>query len=167
MTAEPDPRMVAGRVERLLEQLRGSPDPRAAKVAEELVGCLVRLYGAGLERIVAMVGPHRSPELCADPLVESLMLVHDLHPLDAEARIRRALDRLGPAAGEVRFDGIDAAGVVRVHLAGGHGCRSSARAAVASALRDAAPEVTGVEVDVTPVPPPLLHITRRPAPGAV
>ena len=34
--------------------------------------------------------------LAADPLVESLLLVHDLHPLDADARIRRALEQVGP-----------------------------------------------------------------------
>jgi len=152
-------------VERLLEQLRRGPDPRAARIAEELVTCLVRLYGAGLERIVAAVGPPLHRRLCEDPLVESLLLVHDLHPLDADTRIRRALDRIGSHAGQARYEGIDDGGVARVRLvAAGQGCRSSARAAVESAVRDAAPEVAGVVVEVDTAPP-LLSI-GRPGPGA-
>jgi hypothetical protein len=95
-------RAAADRVDRLLAQLRGGPDPGAARVAEDLVRCLVQLYGTALERIVEIGGPRLSEELCADPLVESLMLVHDLHPLGPDARVRRALDRVRRYAGELR-----------------------------------------------------------------
>jgi len=166
VTAPDRARAVAVRVDQLLEQLRRGPDPRAALVAEELARDLVRLYGAGLERIVATVGPQRTRELCADPLVESLLLVHDLHPLDADTRVRRALDRLG-WAGEARYDGIDDGGVARIRLAGGSGCRSSARAAIGAAIRDAAPEVTDVVVEIEAAPPPLLSISRRPGLEAI
>jgi hypothetical protein len=161
VTAPDEAHAVAVRVDRLLDQLRRGPDPRAAAVAEELARGLVRLYGAGLERIVTMAGPQRTRELCADPLVESLLLVHDLHPLDADTRVRRALDR-PEWSGQVRFDGIDDGGVARVRLAGGSGCRSSVRAAISRSIRDAAPEVTDVVVDVEAAPPPLLTIMRRP-----
>jgi Fe-S cluster biogenesis protein NfuA len=168
MTAAHDARVDADRVDRLLEQLRTGPDPRVALVAEELVRCLVRLYGAGLERIVAIVGPQGSHDLCDDPLVESLMLVHDLHPLDADTRIRRALDRARPSAGELHYHGVDDSGVAHVRLSdSGHGCRSSVRKAIESAIREAAPEVTGVVVEVTAVAAlPLLQISRRPGLGA-
>jgi Fe-S cluster biogenesis protein NfuA len=160
MSASGDARAAADRVDRLLRQLRSGPDPRAAAVAEDLVRCLVQLYGSGLSRIVALVGPERSADLCADPLVESLFLVHDLHPLDAETRIRRALDRLFPGA--VRFDGIDAGGVAHVRVTGdGSGCRTSVRTAVESAVADAAPEVSGVVVEIATAPP-LLQIASRP-----
>jgi Fe-S cluster biogenesis protein NfuA len=154
----------ADRVERLLAQLRSGPDPRAALVAEDLVRCLVRLYGAALERMVEISGPRLCEEFCADPLVESLMLVHDLHPLDADARIRRALQRLRHLTGELRYDGIDDAGVARVRLPGGApGCRSSQRQAIEAAVREAAPEVDGVAVEAEAAAPPLLQITMRAA----
>jgi hypothetical protein len=162
MNAEPDVHAAAKRVDRLLEQLRSGPDPRAAAVAEELVRCLVRLYGAGLERIMATVGADLGRDLAADPLVESLLLVHDLHPLGPDARIRRALDRI--PAGSTEYLGIDGDGVVRVRVSGGRGCADrSLRQAVTTAVRDAAPETTGVEFDVAPAPPVLLQISRRPA----
>jgi hypothetical protein len=57
--------------------------------------------------------------------------------------------------------------VARVRLAGGSGCRSSVRAAISRSIRDAAPEVTDVVVDVEAAPPPLLSITRRPGSAVV
>jgi hypothetical protein len=150
-------RSVGDRVDGLLEQLRAGPDPRAATVAEELARCLVQWYGAGLERIADIVGQQQLHELAADPLVESLLLVHDLHPLDVDTRVRRAL---GAFAG-VQHDRVDGDGTAHVRLTGsGHGCRSSVRAAIEAAIQDAAPEVTGVLVGAAP--PPLLQISLRP-----
>jgi Fe-S cluster biogenesis protein NfuA len=163
VTAPLDAREAGDRVERLLAQLRSGPDPRAAVVAEDLVRCLVTLYGAALERIVEISGERLRHEFCADPLVEGLMLVHDLHPLDADTRVLRALDRIQPHTGELRYDGIDALGVARVRLPGGGGaCRSSLRRAIESAVREAAPEVNRVVVDAEATPLPLLQITPRP-----
>jgi Fe-S cluster biogenesis protein NfuA len=149
--------VAADRIDRLLAELSAA-DPRAAAAAEELTRCLVQLYGAGLARIVDIAGAERTAELCADPLVENLLLVHDLHPLDADTRIRRALRG---CPGELEYRGIDAAGVVRLGLAGG-GCGSARRVAVdriEAIVRQAAPEVAGIEVDT---PRPLLQVTRRP-----
>jgi hypothetical protein len=145
------------RVEALLAELRARSGPEAADVAEELVSCLVRFYGAGLEAIIRTIGGDQRLQalLIADPLVESLLLVHDLHPLDADARVRRALGRLGTGA---EFLGIDEAGVVHVRL--GHGCGSTT-AVVEQAVSDAAPDTAGVSF--APREAPLLQITRRPA----
>jgi hypothetical protein len=145
------------RVEELLAELRARSGPEAAAVAEELVTCLVRLYGAGLEAVMRVVGDDSRLQalLIADPLVESLLLVHDLHPVNADARIRRALGRLGAGA---EFLGIDDAGVA--HVRPGGGCGSSA-AAIEQAVADAAPEITRVQL--VPREAPLLQIGRRPA----
>jgi hypothetical protein len=132
-------------------------------VAEDLVRCLVRFYGAALERIVEIGGQQLRRELCADPLVESVMLVHDLHPLEPDVRVRLAVDRARAYAGELHYDGIDDRGVARVRLSGtGHGCRSSLPGVIESAVREAAPELTGVEVEVEASAPTLLQITSRP-----
>jgi hypothetical protein len=152
-----DARAAGERVEALLAELRARSGPEAADVAEELVTCLVRLYGAGLESIMRIIGDDSSllARLIADPLVESLLLVHDLHPLDTGTRIRRALGRIGAGA---EFLGVDDAGVAHVRL--GSGCGSTA-AAVEQAIAEAAPETTGVLL--APREPPLLQISRRPA----
>jgi hypothetical protein len=152
-----DARDAGLRVEALLAELRARSGPEAADVAEELVSCLVRLYGTGLETIMRTIGNDSRLQalLIADPLVESLLLVHDLHPLDPAARTRRALGRLGTGA---EFLGIDEAGVAHVRL--GKGCGSTTEA-VEQAVTNAAPELTGVEFAAREAP--LLQITHRPA----
>ena len=179
MAGARDARATGERVEALLAELRTRAGPQAVDTAEELVGCLVELYGAGLSAIVAILGadPDAGPRLldalAGDPLVESLLLVHDLHPLDADTRINRALERLRPQlgshAGVIEYLGIDDQGVVRLRLtASGHGCGSSSgpvAQTLQEAVTEAAPEVAGVHVEevAAPAAAPLLQIMRRPA----
>jgi len=167
------------RVEKLLAELRSHGGPQVAATAEELVGCLVELYGAGLAEIVrilgedAEAGPRLLDALAADPLVESLLLVHDLHPLGIGTRVERALEavmpKLGSHAGHAEFLGVDDQGVIRLRLErGGHGCNSTAAAyttAIEQAGAEAAPEAAGVDIEVVEVPAelPLLQIGRHPA----
>ncbi len=169
---------VGDRIEEILGLLR-SGDARAAAAAEELVGLLVGLYGDGLGHIMAAVGDagpagtELLAKLTADPLVENLLLLHDLHPLDVDARIQRALDQvrpyLGSHAGGVEYIGVSD-GVARLRLEGScHGCPSSTvtvRLAIEDAVKNAAPEVTEVAVEgmtePTPPSPALLQISRRP-----
>jgi Fe-S cluster biogenesis protein NfuA/nitrite reductase/ring-hydroxylating ferredoxin subunit len=173
-------RDVGARVEELLAALRsgGAPDP--GPVAEELVRLLVGLYGDGLGRIMAVLQDAGAPgaalldRLTDDPLVESLLLLHDLHPLGVDARVQRALDRvrpyLGSHAGGVEYLGVHD-GVARLRLEGScHGCPSSTvtvQLAIQGAVQEAAPEVTDVVVEgmTAPPGPQLLQIGRRPDTG--
>ena len=178
MAARRDAHTTGERVEGLLAELRSRAGPQASDTAEELVGCLVELYGAGLTEIVRILGedsagPRLLDRLAADPLVESLLLVHDLHPVDTGTRVQRALDRvlpsLGSHPGTLEYRGIDDEGVVHLRLElSGHGCGSSApavRQAIAEAVTEAAPETAAVDVEEVEVPAelPLLQIMRRPA----
>jgi len=168
---------VSSRVEELLSALTSGEFGSAGPAAEELVRLLVGLYGDGLTQIVSVLAGHGDDgaailaELADDPLVEGLLLLHDLHPLDADARIQRALDRvrpyLGSHAGGVEYLGISD-GVARLRLEGScHGCPSSTATvelAITGAVRDAAPEVSDVLVEgmTAPPEPALLQIGRRP-----
>lgn len=168
------------RIEELLASLRVSGSATAA-AAEELVGLVVGLYGDGLARIAETLraaggaGTELLTRLAEDPLVESLLLLHGLHPLDLDARIQRALDRvrpyLGSHAGGVQYLGTEG-GVARLRLEGScHGCPSSTatvRLAIEGAVRGAAPEVSEVAVEgmTEPAGPPLLQIGPRPDDGA-
>jgi Fe-S cluster biogenesis protein NfuA/nitrite reductase/ring-hydroxylating ferredoxin subunit len=170
------------RVEELIASLRASADGSAAAAAEELVGLLVGLYGDGLSAIVAVLasrgddGAATLTALTEDPLVESLLLLHDLHPMDVDARIQAALDKvrpyLGSHAGGVQYLGVRD-GVARLLLEGScNGCASSTvtvQLAIEGAVRDAAPEVTEVLVEgMTAAPPPgptLLQIGPAPDRG--
>ncbi len=170
------------RIEELLASLRARGGT-AAGTAEELVRLLVGMYGDGLAAIMAALAQEGEPgravldRLTADPLVEGLLLLHGLHPLDVDARIQRALDQvrpyLGSHAGGVEYLGVSD-GVARLRLEGScHGCPSSTvtvRLAIEGAVQDAAPEVTEVVVEgmTAPPEPKLLQIGPRPGalPGA-
>jgi Fe-S cluster biogenesis protein NfuA/nitrite reductase/ring-hydroxylating ferredoxin subunit len=178
-----DARQVGARVEELLGILRSEGGEATAQAAEELVRLLLSLYGEGLGHIMAALraegeaGAAVLDRLLADPLVESLLLLHDLHPLDVDARIQRALDQvrpyLGSHAGGVQYLGVTEDGVARLRLEGScHGCPSSTvtvQLALKGAVEDAAPEVTEVVVEGMTAPPPsgpqLLQIGSRPPDG--
>ena len=159
----PDLRATGERIESLLEA--ASAGGRVARErAEELVRLVVDLYGAGLERLLEIV--HESgrldddllDRLAADDLVASLLAVHGLHPDSVETRVARALDGvrpyLGSHGGDVELIELTQDGAVRLRMLGScDGCPSSSvtlTLAVETAIRDAAPEVTGVEVEAAP-----------------
>jgi Fe-S cluster biogenesis protein NfuA len=177
MAAGDDARAAGERVEALLAELRSQAGPQVAATAEELVGCLVELYGAGLARITEILGedesgPKLMDKLVADPLVESLLLVHDLHPLDTSTRVRRAVEevlpQLGSHAGNVEYLGLDEAGVLRLRLEQSGCSADTVRDLIEKAVAGAAPEAAGVAIEMAqpPAEPTLLQITRRPFEGA-
>ena len=173
-----DAQKAGERVEALLAELGSQAGPQVAATAEELVSCLVELYGAGLAEIVRIVGSDAAGQslmarLAADPLVSSLLLLHDLHPVPVGDRVQRAIDQvmpeLGSHAGTAEFAGLDEAGVVRIRLElTDHGRQAHAGAvqeALERAVADAAPDASGVRFDLVAAATelPLLQITRRPA----
>jgi len=166
-------RTVGERIEELLSGLQAG---REKDAAEELVRLLVEMYGEGLDRIVAALDPAQVTRLAEDGLVESLLLLHDLHPLNVDDRVQRALDRvrpyLGSHAGGVEYLGVDENGVARLRLEGNcEGCASSTltvKMAIEGAIQDAAPELTGIEVAgvvAEPTAAPLLQVGMGPPPG--
>ena len=119
MAASHSAQKAGERVEELLAELGAQAGPQAAATAEELVASLVEFYGAGLAEIVQIIsqdveaGKRLMTKLAADPLVESLLLLHDLHPLPIADRVRRAINavmpQLGAHAGQAEFAGLDEA----------------------------------------------------------
>jgi Fe-S cluster biogenesis protein NfuA len=128
---------LVGRVETLLDEVDGP--------ALEAVAALVEMYGEGLSRMMAVADGSRDAFL-KDDLVSHLLLVHDLHPVPLEERIRGAIDAAGAAAEILAIEG----GVVRLRAKAGScaACASSAgtkQAAIEEAIAKAAPDVERVE----------------------
>lgn len=178
-------RQVGDRIEVLLGELRSQASPEVGAKIEEVVGLLVELYGAGLERILEVV--NEDAEVAApllkrftdDKFIESLLVLHGIHPIDVDTRIEAALDQarpyLGSHAGGVEYLGVDENGVAHLKLEGScHGCPSSTvtvKLTLEQAIAEAAPEVVRVEVEgVAEAPtgpsPSLLQIQTRPGAGS-
>jgi Fe-S cluster biogenesis protein NfuA len=154
-----DLQAVGDRIERLLDELRLAVIPREYENVEEVVRLVTELYGAGLERVLAVVAksaPDLIGELARDDLIASLLIVHDLHPEDLETRVEAALESVRPFLrhhdGDVELLDLDAAiGAVHLRLLGScDGCPSSSvtlQLAVEKAINEAAPEIVIIDVE--------------------
>jgi len=147
-----------GRIEELINALGAAADSAVAAQARELVQALLELHGVTLERALEIVhenDPALVDKLADDPLVSNLLILHGLHPLDLEARVRGALEkvkpRLGLHGGSVEMVGVTPEGGIKLRLEGNcNGCPSSRvtlKSSIEEAIYAAAPDVTGLEVE--------------------
>jgi Fe-S cluster biogenesis protein NfuA len=146
-------RELVGRVESLLDQVDGQ--------ALEVVSALVELYGEGLARMMAAADGAREA-FADDELVSHLLLLHDLHPVPVEERVRGAIEAAGAAAEILAVEGA----VVRLRAKAGScaSCAASAgtkQQAIEEAIAKAAPEVERVEF--WDAPEPVLVLPQVPA----
>ncbi len=155
-------RELSERIEPLLEEVRSMASPPVWERVEEIVRSVVHLYGEGLKRIDEIAaadgsaGERLRAQLAADDLVSSLLILHGLHPKDFETRVREALERvrpyLGSHGGDVEIVDLSLdTGLVRLRMKGScDGCPSSlltVKLAVETAIREAAPEASTIEVE--------------------
>jgi Fe-S cluster biogenesis protein NfuA/nitrite reductase/ring-hydroxylating ferredoxin subunit len=149
--------LIAG-VEGLLERLETLPDAAARQTATEVVQALLDLYGEGLGRIVDVVAARddgtMAQQLGEDELVSHLLLLHGLHPVPVEERVRGALESVLPYleshGGNVQLIGVQE-GIVHLRLEGScAGCPSSSmtlKLAIEDAIFKAAPDVEEVRAE--------------------
>jgi Fe-S cluster biogenesis protein NfuA len=154
------PEELVERVQELLGSLDEIADPFAQQRVQELIGAVLELYGAGLDRILGVVADAGEPglpirdALLDDGIVASLLLIHGLYPVALEQRVTQALDSVRPFlashGGNVELISVED-GIARLQLQGScNGCPSSA-ATLEHALREAidaaAPDLLGLEVE--------------------
>jgi Fe-S cluster biogenesis protein NfuA/nitrite reductase/ring-hydroxylating ferredoxin subunit len=155
-----DTEQLIGQVQDLQARLESSQDSATRALAEELVSAVVQMYGAGLERVLGTLlqagpeGERLAASLPEDPLVATLLLIHDLHPVPLEQRVQQALDSVRPYmeshGGNVELLSLED-GIARIHLQGScSDCSASSvtlELAIKQALEEAAPDLEGLEVE--------------------
>ena len=168
------------RLEVLLRDLDGHPDPTVGERLHEVVALLMQCHREALERVLslaaepALAGPALVGRLADDQLVAPLLLIHDLHPYGPEVRLSRALDRLRP---QIAAHGCQASllgvedRVARLRLDGGARLseRSDLAATIRSSLLDVAPELVGITIETVSAPEPaapLIQILKQPPAAA-
>ena len=154
------PEELVERVQDLLGSLDEIADPVAQARVQELVGAVLELYGAGLERILGVIADagegalHIRNALLDDGVVASLLLIHGLYPVALEERIAEAVESVRPFlashGGDVEILSVDD-GIARLRLKGScNGCPASASTlehALKEAIDEAAPDLLGLEVE--------------------
>ena len=155
---DPEVRQRVADTEARLLAVEALPDERARATAAEAVQGLLELYGEALarmmERAAGQGGAALLEAFAADELVSHLLLLHGLHPVDLETRVRRALEAVRPSlaahGGSVDLLGLEG-GVARLRLRGScSGCPSSPvtlKLAIEEALQRAAPDLEGIEAE--------------------
>jgi Fe-S cluster biogenesis protein NfuA len=154
------PEELVERVQDLLGSLDEIADPVAQARVQELVGAVLELYGAGLERILGVIADagegaiHIRKALLDDGIVASLLLIHGLYPVPLEERIAEAVESVRPFlashGGGVEILSVED-GVARLKLQGScNGCPASASTlehALKEAIDEAAPDLLALEVE--------------------
>jgi Fe-S cluster biogenesis protein NfuA len=165
MASSTDDREFRGRIERvesLIHEVERFPDPEMRARTQEILRAVIELHGAALERILDKLAIARAAgarlinSLAEDEVVACVLVLHGLHPLDLETRVRQALDDVRPMlrshGGNVELLSVKG-GVARLRMLGHcDGCPSSAmtlKLAIEQAIFDRAPDVTAIEVDGT------------------
>ena len=173
MNEPSDLREVGARIELALTELRATLARRDWEIVEETMALVTELYGGGLGRIMELAPPDVATRLAGDDLVASLLIIHGLHPLDLEQRVRDALESvrpyMGSHGGNVEIDALDAdEGNLRLRMLGScDGCPSSAvtlELAVRRAIEATAPEIVTIEVvDASPPRSAPVTLAKKPA----
>jgi hypothetical protein len=115
--------MDVARVERLIDEA----DERCLPV----VAALVEMYGEGLARVVGSLSSDQLLALAEDPLIADLLVLHDLHPVSPENRLREVVASTGAYAVVLGIEG----GVARLRCAD-DGRRKTIEQAIAAGTPD-------------------------------
>jgi hypothetical protein len=148
-------------LEELIERLDRLPDPEAREPARKLVELILDLHGVALARLLAILassdgGSTILSRLSEDDQVRPLLLLHGLHPENAETRVRKAVERLRPHLGihGLRLDLVQVAnGTVRVRVRQSEGVALkpsilwSLPMEIEGAIVEAAPDIDKVVID--------------------
>ena len=162
-------------IQELIERIDALADLEARQLLHECLHSLLSFYGSGLARVLQLVtnadaagaaGAGLREALLQDKLVRGLLLIHGLHPISLENRLRSALDKIRPYlqshGGNVELVAIENE-VALLRLQGTcQSCPSSSvtlELAVRQVIEEACPDLAGFEVENLSPP------SRQPAPG--
>lgn len=149
-----------GTIEQLAARIHALPDAESRAAVTELLQAVMEFHAAGLDRMMEIASDSGNAgwaiieEFGRDPLVSNLLLLHGLHPVELDMRVRHALDRVRPYlqshGGDVELIALSGS-TVRLKLIGTcNGCPSSSltlKTAIEKSILEAAPDITSIECE--------------------
>jgi Fe-S cluster biogenesis protein NfuA len=149
------------RIQKLMEEIDALPEGQTKEMMQDCLQDMVSFYGCGLKRILDIVSNGNSSaakdiynKLIEDGFVSSLLLIHDLHPLDLKTRLHLALEKVRPYidghGGHIEILSIEN-GIAKIKLSGNcKGCPSSENTlelGIKKAVEECCPDLLGLEVE--------------------
>ena len=152
-------------MQELIARIDVLPDRNARELLQECLQEVLAFYGIGLDRVLEVTrsapgGEEAYDRLVHDSIVRGMLLIHGLHPVPLETRLREALEKVRPYmqshGGNVEFLSLDN-DTARLRLAGHcKSCPSSAvtlELALKQAIEEACPDLLGFDCEgVAPAP---------------
>jgi Fe-S cluster biogenesis protein NfuA len=146
------------RIESLIEQMKSAADPETRAASLELVQTMMEFHNVGIDRMMEIIANNEEGggtilnAFTHDDIVSTVLLLHDLHPIDLETRVVDALETVRPYlrshGGNVELVEVEDR-IVRLKLVGNcNSCPSSEltmKSAIERAIHDAAPDVVAIE----------------------
>jgi Fe-S cluster biogenesis protein NfuA len=152
MNSTSDLQALSAAIEEQADLIEKCADPATRAAALELLRAVMDLHKSALERMLAIIKEKDGEagsvveSLALDPLVRSVLVLHDLHPHAMETRIAFALEQFRPKlkrySAEAKVVSV-ADGVVRIALDAPSHCGSTSdtlKSALEQVLMDAAPD---------------------------
>jgi hypothetical protein len=145
------------RIEEILQKIEQAPEGTAKGQSRALLQSVLRIHAAGLtamlDLLAAQPGGSKAvlEAFTGHDLVSQLLLLHGLHPLDLETRVKNVLDQFHTTA---RVELLSVAeGVVRVRLEGVSDVVAEARRALEARLLTVAPDAAAIHIDAVALSP--------------
>jgi hypothetical protein len=143
-------------IESTIAALEGLDDAETREKARAIVRGVLDLHREGLARMLEIVraagqgGPAPLDALGRDDLVGSLLILHGIHPVSFEDRVRSALERVRPPGWSFAL-GDCSERIVRVTVSPGADPARAApvervRTLIEGAIGEAAPDAEGLEI---------------------
>lgn len=149
MSFESEVQARAAAIDAQAQALENCADPASRAAFQDLLGSVMDLHREGLQRMFAVLAEKADANravlerFAGDPVIHTVLMLHDLHPFDVITRVERALDQLRPALerkhATAKLMSIEDA-TVSVLLEGEGVALNSLRSHVEQALIDAAPD---------------------------
>jgi hypothetical protein len=168
-----DARERVAAVGRRLEQLERSGLPGERERSRELVHDLLEAHRLAIARILERVagtsgGPDLPLRLCDDAEIAAILMLHGLHPLDLQTRVRQTVAALVPRLAAQQADlellELDACGRVRLRLEHRGQRSASLREQVEEEFARRAADAAELDIDEVVAVTISLERLRRPAP---
>ncbi len=154
-------RQCIGRMETSIEALESIADPNARCLARDLLESALDLHAIALAKVLTICQKTENGELVirnllADPYVGAVVLLHGLHPQDAEARLRSKLAEMRPHWGvrgfRVELTHVDRT-AARVQVAvsddADRGTNKALALEIEQVLTESAPDLDRIVVEVS------------------
>jgi Fe-S cluster biogenesis protein NfuA len=148
-------------LQEMMEEIDAMPEGENKEMMQDCVQVMLSFYGCGLRRILDIVSKANSSaakdiynKLIEDPFVSSLLLIHDMHPLDLKTRLYAALEKVRPYidghGGKIEISNI-VNGIATIKLSGNcKGCPSSENTlelGIKKAIEECCPDLLGLKVE--------------------